>query len=68
MKHSFEITQIETRRGKEDRWRAHPLGAPPMLLTASGLLSRPSKAPEGSLDLKTPYKKVPDVSREGGGA
>ena len=65
---SFEITQTESRRGKGDRWRAHPLGAPPMLLGSSSLLSRPSKAPEGSLDLKTPYIKVPDVSREGGGA
>ena len=67
-KHSFEITQTELGRGKEDRWRAHPLGAPPMLLGTPGLLSRPSKAPEGSLDLKTPYIKVPDASRNGGGA
>ena len=25
-KHSFEITQTDTRRGKEYRWRAHPPG------------------------------------------
>ena len=67
-KHSCEITQTETRRGKEDRWCAHPLGAPPMLLEPSGLLSRPSKAPDGSLELKTSYIKVPKASRDGGGA
>ena len=65
---SFEIMQMELGGGKEDRWRAHPLGVPPMLLAASGLLGRPSKALEGSLDLKTPYIKVPDASRDRGGA
>ena len=58
----------EARGGQEYRWRAHPLGAPPMLLGPSGLPSRPSKAPEGSRDLKTPYIKVSDASRDGGGA
>ena len=45
-----------------------PLGAPPMLLAPLGLLSHPSKAPEGSRDLKTPYINVPDASHVGGGA
>ena len=61
---SFEITQTESRRRKEDRWRAHHLGAPPMLFSPSEHPSRPVKAPEGSLDLKTPYIKVSDASRE----
>ena len=65
---SFETTQMESRRRKEEGSRAHPLGAPPMLLGSSNLLSRPSKAPEGSLDIKTPYIKVPEASRDGGGA
>ena len=64
---SFETTQTETRSGKETRWRAHPLGAPPMLLATSCIISRPSKLPDSSLDLKTPYIKVPDASRHGGG-
>ena len=64
----FETKQTEPGGGISTRWRAHPLGAPPMLLAASGLLSRPSKAPEGSRDLKTSYIKVPDASRGRGGA
>ena len=65
---SFEITQTESRRGKEYRWHAHPPGTPPMLLGSSSLLSRPSKVPGGPYDLKPPYIKVPGTSREGGGA
>ena len=61
---SFETRQIESRRRKEDRWCAHPLGAPPMLFSPSEHPSRPVKAPEGSLDLKPPYIKVSDASRE----
>ena len=64
----FETTQTEPGRRKGPRWLAHPLGAPPMLFASSSLLSRPSKAPEGSRDLKTPYIKVPEASRDGGGA
>ena len=64
---SFGIKQTEPGRGKEQGWRAHPLDAPPVLLATSGLPSSPSKVPEGSLDLKTPYIKVPDASRGGGG-
>ena len=62
---SVGIKQTELERGKEQGWRAHPLGAPPVVLASSSLLSRPSKAPEGSRDLKTPYIKVPEASREG---
>ena len=50
----FGSKQTEQGRGIEQGWHAHPLGTPPVLLAASGLPSRPSKAPEGSLDLKTP--------------
>ena len=57
MELSFETTQTEIRRGKEYRWCAHPLGAPPMLLGASCLRSRPSKAPEGSPDQKNQLYK-----------
>ena len=41
-----------------------PWGTPPVLFFASSLRSRPSKAPEGSPDLKTPHIKVPDAYRE----
>ena len=53
--------------GKSTGGVTTPLGVPPVLLGASCLRSRPSKAPEGSPDLKTPYIKVSDASREGGG-
>ena len=65
---SFGITQTEPGGGKDPGWRAHPLGAPPMLFASSCIISRPLKFPDGPLDLKTPYIKVPDASREGGGA
>ena len=38
---------------------------PPMLSFVSGQSSRPSKASEGSFDLKTPYIKAFGASREG---
>ena len=68
MELSFETTQTETRGGKEHRWHAHPLGAPPIGLASSSLLSRPSKVPGGPHDLKPPYIKVSDASRDGCGA
>ena len=43
---------------------AYPLGAPPPLFCPSGHRSHSVKTSEGSLDLKTPYIKVSDVSRE----
>ena len=58
----------EARGGGEYRRCAQGVGAPPVLLAASGLPSHLSKAPEGFLDLKTPYIKASDASREGGGA
>ena len=68
MELSFKTTQMETRGGKEHRWRAHPLGAPPICFASSCIICRPSKVSGGPLDLKTPYIKVPDASRRGGGA
>ena len=65
---SFETTQTETRRGIGTRWRAHPLDTPLGALASLSLLSRPSKLQDGSLDLKPPYIKVPDASRDRGNA
>ena len=62
---SFEITQTESRRRKEQGWHAPIPWARPVLFCLSGHRSRPVKAPEGSRDLKTPYIKVPEAYREG---
>ena len=62
---SFETTQTESQRRKEGARAPTPWGAPPMLFFASSLRSHPSKAPEGSLDLKTPHIKAFGASRVG---
>ena len=64
----FETKQKEPGGGYQPGGASTPLGAPLVLLASSSLLNRPSKAPEGYRDLKTPYIKVPGASHEGGGA
>ena len=65
---ALESSKRSWEEGKSRGGALTPLGAPPVLLAASGLHNRPSKAPEGSLDLKTPYIKASDASHEGGDA
>ena len=65
---SFETTQTELWRGKAPGGVPTPLGAPPIVFASSSIISRPSKVPDGPLDLKTPYIKVPEAYLKGGDA
>ena len=64
MKLSFEITKTESRRRKDQGWRAPPPGRATTSLFPFGASQQSSVALEGSIDLKTPYIKVSDTSRE----
>ena len=64
----FETKQTEPGGGISTRWRAHPLGAPLGGLGLLGPSRPPSKLYGGFRDLKPPYIKVSEASRDGGAA
>ena len=63
---STRTSRAEPGGPKEPRWRGPGVAAPPMLVSSSSILSRPSSTLTPRLDLKMPIKRSPDAISERG--